>query len=159
MQDLPQGAALAAQAAVAVGWLVGYVLWSRWYFRRLDPRLRARLDGWAGGRVVWTYRRGGTSGSESSFRLPVSTWSWGIDDADRTTLRGAVRDSAVFTLYVVTVPLLAGMWPVALLFVLVFAVHALHPLVAYPLFFLLIPVYARYWSGRYEVPGMQGTAR
>jgi hypothetical protein len=155
MQGFPQGAALTAQVALALGWVLGYVLWSRWYFRRLDPRLRARLDRRAGGRVVWTYRRGGTSGGTLSFRLPVCTWSWGIDDADRSSLRGALRDGTVYALYVVTVPVLAGLWPVAVLSVVVFATRLLHPLVAYPLFFVVIPVYARYWSGRYEVRGMR----
>ena len=158
MQDLPHGAALAGQVAVALGWLIGDVLWSRWYFRRLDPVLRARLSGWAGGPVVWTYRRGGTSGGSMSFRLPVSTWSWGIEDVDRTSLRGTVRDGAVFALYVLAVPVLAGLAPIALLLVLVLVAHALHPLVAYPLLFLLIPVYARYWSGRYEVSGMSASS-
>ena len=155
MQDFPHGGALAGQVALALGWVLGYVLWSRWYFRRLDPRLRSSLQGWAGGRVVWTYRRGGASGGSLSFRLPVSTWSWGIDDADRSTLRGTVRDGAVYALYVVTVPVLAGLWPVAVLVVIALVAHLLHPLVAYPLFFVVIPVYARYWSGRYEVPGMR----
>ncbi len=37
MQDFPRGAALAGQVALALAWVVAYLLWSRAYFRRLDP--------------------------------------------------------------------------------------------------------------------------
>jgi hypothetical protein len=154
MQDFPHGAALVTQVAVAVGWLVGYVGWSRLYYRRVDAALRARVARRVGAPVVWTYRRGDRTGAPLSFRLAISTWAWGLDDIDRSSLRGVARDGVVYALYVVTVPVLAGLLPVALLLVLILA-HALHPLIAYPLLFLLIPVYARYWSGRYEVPGMR----
>ncbi len=155
MQEFPHGVALAVQLGIAVGWVVAYIAWSRWYYRRVDPALRQRVARRVGAPIVWTYRRGTTSGSSLSFRLPVSTWSWGIDDADHGTLRGAARDGGVFALYVLVVPVLAGMTPVAVLLVLVLGAHALHPLVAYPLLFLVIPLYARYWSGRYEVAGMR----
>ncbi len=155
MEEFPQGGALAVQLGIAVGWVVAYIGWSRWYYRRLDPALRQRVARRVGAPIVWTYRRGTPSGGSLSFRLPVSTWSWGIDDADHGTLRGAARDGGVFALYVLVVPVLAGMTPVAVLLAIVLGAQALHPLVAYPLFFLLIPIYARYWGGRYEVPGMR----
>lgn len=154
MQDFPHGGALVGQLGIAVGWLIGYIGWSRWYYRRLDPALRARLSRRVGAPVVWTYRRGDRSGGNLSMRLAISTWAWGLDDTDRSTLRGAARDGVVYALYVVAVPILAGLAPVALLLALILA-HALHGLIAYPLLFLVIAVYARYWSGRYEVPGMR----
>jgi len=61
----------------------------------------------------------------------------------------------VYTAWLFLVPVLCGLWPVAVFLVAFLAAEVPSILVAYPLLFLTILIYARYWSGKYEVAGMR----
>jgi hypothetical protein len=141
---------LLLQIAFAIGWTAGYVLWSRAYYRTVDPRLRALIGEWLGARLGWVHRQG-TGGRPLRFGPRYATWTWGIADPHART---AVNDSLVYVLYVLIVPVLAGLWPVALLLGLVLGMRWLHPLITLVLLFAIIPIYSLYWAGRYQVPGM-----
>ena len=144
-------ARLALQIMFAIGWTVGYVLWARAYYRTIDPLLRRRLGTWLGVQIIWTFRQG-SSGSPLHFGPRYATWMWGIAAPQSHRL---LADMQVYVLFVLIVPVLAGLWPVALLLLVFLGTDILHPLVALPLLFLVIPIYAIYWSGRYAPPGFQ----
>lgn len=144
-------ARLILQIVFAVGWTLGYVWWSRAYFRAVDPRVRARIGAWLGVRLCWVHRSG-THGDPLRFGPRYATWSWGIADAQA---RSVVTDSLVYGLWLLVVPVLAGLWPVALLLIVFLGTRWLHPLIALPLIFAIIPIYSIYWAGRYRLSGMQ----
>ena len=148
---LPPTPVLVAQIAAALLWIGAYVGWSRLYYTIIDPLLRRRLGGWLNADVVWIYRRGSLYASPASFTLHRSTWSWGLG-ADRERSPG--RDAIAYAAYVVCVPVIAGLWLIALLCYAALWRHALSAVVVLPLFFLIIPLYARYWGGRHPAPGM-----
>ncbi len=52
------------------------------------------------------------------------------------------------------VPVLCGLSPVAVFLIAFLVADFPSILVAYPLLFLTVPIYTRYWIGKYEVPGM-----
>ena len=64
----------------------------------------------------------------------------------------------MYVAWLLLVPVLCGLSPVAVFLIAFLAADVLSVLVAYPLLFLTIPIYTRYWSGKYEVPGMLRTA-
>ncbi len=147
--------------AAAVGWVVAYVVWSAVYYRVVDPWLRLRVGARLGRPVMWVYRRGSLYEGSLSFRLPYSTWSWGIfprpggGGQGRPAVRESVRDGIAYAAYVITVPVLAGILPIVPLMYAVLWRRAMPLLVAYPLLFLIIPLYMRYWGGRRRVKGME----
>ena len=128
-------------------YIAGYIWWSRAYYRHIDPGLRRALTQRFGVPIGWIYRKGSLYRSPLSFQLPYSTWSWGIAEQ-----RGSMQDGLVYILYLLAVPVLGGLWPVAVLFIVVILLHAIQPLIAYPLFFLTIPIYSLWWSGYYRPP-------
>jgi hypothetical protein len=65
----------------------------------------------------------------------------------------------VYAAWLLLVPVLSGLWPVAVFLLSFLVADFLSILIAYPLLFLTVPIYTRYWSGKYEVPGMQPTLR
>ena len=148
-------APLGLQIALAVGYLVGSILWPRLYYRRLDPVIRGWLGAKLGVRIVWAVRQGGMHRGPLWFGPLYDTWAWTIADGERRTMW---KDGLVYAAWVLVVPVLCGLLPVALFLIAFLVVGLLSALVAYPLLFLIVPIYTRYWSGKYEVPGMRPAA-
>jgi hypothetical protein len=146
---------LLPQIAFTIGWTAGYVFWSRVYYRSVDPLLRMLIGAWLGVRISWVYRHG-TQGVPLRFGPRYAMWTWGTTDPQA---RGIGRESLVYLIYIIVVPLLCGLWPVALLLLIMVGTRWLHPLVVLPLVFLVIPIYSIYWTGRYQVAGMIGEPR
>ena len=149
----PPTSVLVAQIAAALSWIAAYMIWARVFYAVIDPMLRRRLGAWVNADVIWLYRRGSLYASPSSFRLRRSTWSWGLG-ADREN--APLRDGIVYVAYVICVPVIAGLWLIALLSYFALWRHALSAVVVLPLFFLIIPLYMRYWSGQHSAPGAVG---
>lgn len=143
------GGPLAAQLAFAAGWLVAYALWAPLYFRAVDPALRRRLSAWAGEPVRWVLRRGSMRGAASWFSPRYDTWSWGL--APRAN-RPMGRDWLLYALSILTVYVVAGLVPVAILCAVAFGTRLLAPPFVLVLFFLAIPLYRRFSSGRWHPP-------
>lgn len=140
------GAPLPAQIAFALGWVALYLLWARIYFRRVDPALRRALGGWAGEPIQWVLRRGRQGGSD--FLSPrFDTWSWGLAPRENLPL---ARDWSLYVISVLVVYVVAALWPVAVLYVTAFHLHVLSPPFVLILFFAVIPLYRRFWSGRWH---------
>lgn len=138
------GGPLWMQVAFAAGWIAGYVLWTRVYFRVVDPALRAALAAWAGEPVQWVLRRGTLGGGNLYFGLRYDTWSWGLAPRDDVPF---VKDGMLYVMSVVVVYVVAATWPVAVLYWASFVGGLLSPPFVMVLFFLLIPLYRRWWSG------------
>ena len=136
-----------AQAAFAVAWTLTYALWARLYFRSVDPALRRVVGGWAGEPVHWVLRRGAQHGAGAYFRPRYDTWSWGLAPRESRPL---VTDALLYALSVVAVYVLAALWPVAVLYGVAFHLHLLSPPFVLVLFFLVIPLYGRFWSARWH---------
>ena len=149
---LPPTPVLVVQGLVALLWVAAYVIWSRLFYSFIDPALRRRLGAWVNADVVWIHRRGSLYASPASFTLRRSTWSWGLA-GDRE--RAFLRDGLVYAAYVICVPVLAGLWLIAVISYAALWRHALSAIVVLPLFFLIIPLYMRYWGGRRPAPGME----
>ena len=66
-----------------------------------------------------------------------------------------LQEAIVYIAWLVVVPVLCGLGPAAVCLVAFLAAEVPSILVAYPLVFLTIPIYARYWSGKYEPPGLR----
>jgi ABC-type sugar transport system permease subunit len=151
-QERQLGARLVPQLAFAIGYVAVYLWWSRAYYRVVDPWIRERIGRRLGVKIVWIFRKGNPSGEPLSFRPRYSAWSWGVqDDGGRTLL----KDGLVYVLSIIVVSVVCGLWPAALFFAVFLGTHFLHGLVALPLVFITIPIYAIYWSGRYEQAGMR----
>src|SRR5437867_4304841 len=128
----------------AAAWIAGYLGWTYLYYRVLDPLIRGRLGRALGVRIVWTYdaRHYWQQGR-------YKWWRWGVD--------GAPVDHVVFTEFIVhalsvgIVMILAGMWPIALLY-LALVDHWAAPLALYACVLLAILIFAIYWAGRYRPP-------
>jgi hypothetical protein len=148
---IPPLPVLAVQIVAAVGWIGAYMLWGSIFYRAVDPWLRRRVGAWAGAEVIWIYRRGSLYASPLSFTLRRSTWSWALA-GDRS--QAVLRDGFVYVLYVLLVPVLAGIAPIAALAYVALWRHALSVVVLLPLFCLVIPLYWRYWGGSVAAPGM-----
>jgi hypothetical protein len=143
---------IGVQITLGLGYVVGSILWPRLYYRRLDPVLRGWLGDKLGVRIVWAIRQGGFNKGPLWFGPLYDTWAWSIEsDQPRTILQEVI----VYIAWVLLVPVLCGLWPVAVFLIGVLAAEVPSILIAYPLLFLTIPIYARYWSGKYEVPGMR----
>jgi hypothetical protein len=138
--------------AFGIGYLVGSILWARLYYRRLDPVLRRWLGGRLGVRVIWTHRTGGLHRGPLWFGPKYDTWSWSVGGAGEIE---SVKDGLVYAAWLLLVPVLAGLLPVAIFLIAFLGMGFPSFWVGYPLLFLIIPIYTRYWSGRYEVPGMR----
>ena len=148
---LPPTSVLVAQAVAALLWVAAYVIWARVFYAVIDPMLRAQLGKRVNAEVIWLYRRGSLYASPSSFTLRRSTWSWGLA-GDREN--APLRDGLVYAAYVICVPVIAGLWLIALLSYAALWRHMLSAVVVLPLFFLIIPLYMRYWGGQRPAPGM-----
>lgn len=157
-QEFLQGLVTAAwpfplQAAFGVALAAGYFLWSRLYFRVLDPALRGRLGRALGARVVWVHRHGGSYPTplETGFRS-YRRWSWGIEEESRRTL---LRDGAAAALSFLCVNVAGGLWPIALFLFVALELRALSYVVLMPVCLAALAIYSVFWSGRYEVAGMR----
>ncbi len=147
------GPPLVPQLVFAVGYVLGYVLWSRAFYRKVDPWLRRRVGDIVGARLVWVMRKGSLYASPMSFQLPYNTWSWGIKDPK---LRTIFRDGLAYILTLLLVYVLAGMLPAAI-FLLVFLYgHLLGVAVGLPLLVATIVIYSTFWSGWGRRRGMPG---
>jgi hypothetical protein len=146
---------LGVQIAFGVAYVVGSILWPRVYYRRLDPLLRKWLGHKLKVRIVWAVRQGGLNRGLLWFGPLYDTWSWTIEGGERHTVW---QEGGVYVAWLLLVPVLCGLSPVAVFLIAFLAADVLSVLVAYPLLFLTIPIYTRYWSGKYEVPGMRRTA-
>jgi hypothetical protein len=124
-----------------------YALWAHVYFRRVDPALRRLLRGWAGEPIEWVLRRGRQRGGDSYLAPRHDTWSWGLAPRERQPL---VKDWLLYALSVVTVYVVAALWPVAVLYGTAFHLRLLSPPFVLVLFFLVIPLYTRFWSARWH---------
>ena len=143
---------LIAQMVFGLGYVAVYILWSRLYYRLVDPVIRARIGELLGAKIIWVHRRGDPSGSEWNFRLRYNTWSWAIADERQ---RGTLKDGLIYVLWLLLVLVVFGLWPFTLFLFVFFGADFLHALVALPLLFITIPIYSIYWAGRYEVAGMR----
>jgi hypothetical protein len=133
---------LVFQLSLASAWVAGYVGWSHLYFLTIDPVIRRRIGTALGVRIVWTY-----DARQYFQRGRYSRWRWGVTDAPPD--RVVFSELIVHVLCVVIVNVLAGLWPVSLLyFALVRAWPG--PLVLYPCIILAVPIYSIYWTGRYR---------
>ena len=128
----------------AIVWLVGYLLWTDLYFRLIDPAVRELVGRALGVPIVWTY-----DARHYLQQGRYRSWRWGV--------AGAPADQVLFVELIVhalcagIVMILAGMWPVALLYVAMLR-HWAAPLAIYACTLLAIPIFAIYWSGRYRPP-------
>jgi hypothetical protein len=141
------------QVVFGVALAAGYFLWSRLYFRALDPALRGRLGRALGARVVWVHRH------SASYPTPLETgfrsyrrWSWGIEEERERTL---LRDGAAAALSVVCVNLVGGLWPIAVFLFVALELRALSYVVLMPVCLAALVIYSVFWSGRYEAAGMR----
>lgn len=100
----------ALDVVFGIGYLVGSILWPRIYYRRLDPALRGWLSRKLGVRVVWAHRRGGLHRGSLWFGPEYDTWSWSVGGEGEIA---SVKDGLVYTSWLLLVPVLAGLWPVA----------------------------------------------
>ena len=147
------GLPLAAQVALGVGLVAGYWVWSRAYYRLLDPALRGAVGRMLGVPIAWVLRH--DASYETPFemvRTPYRRWTWGIPDVTRRTF---LRDGAVAFLSLLLVNVLAGVWPAALFLYLFLGPQLLSYVVFLPACLAVIGIYSTFWSGRYEVPGMR----
>ena len=142
---------LVLDAALGVAWIVGYVLWSRRYWRAIDPWVRRRVGRWVGAEIVWEYRER-NSGRAFDFRPRWGGWQWGVAGGRD----GALLQAGAVRIANVVVMLVAGLWPIALLLYATAWARVIAAVVAYPLFFLIAPLYVRYWHGDYGVRHMPG---
>jgi hypothetical protein len=141
------GGPLWAQGAFAVVWVAAYALWAGVYFRAVDPALRRALGGWAREPVHWVLRRGRQGGGDRYLAPRYDTWTWGLAPRDDRPL---VADAGLYALSVVTVYVVAALWPVAVLYGVAFHLRLLSPPFVLVLFFLVIPLYMRFWSDRWH---------
>lgn len=141
------GGPLWAQVTFAVAWASLYALWARVYFRSVDPALRRMVGGWAGEPIHWVLRRGAQHGANPYFSPRYDTWTWGVAPREDRPL---VKDSLLYVLSVVAVYVLAALWPVAVLYGAAFHLRLLSPPFVLVLFFLVIPLYTRFWSARWH---------
>ena len=135
---------LALHAALGVAWVAGYVLWSRVYWRAVDPWARRRVGARLGVRVVWEYREP-NSQRAFDFRPRWGGWQWGIAGGPD----GAFGKAVVVRVTNLALTLTAGLLPIALLLYATAWARVISAVVAYPLFFLIAPLYVRYWHGDY----------
>ena len=142
-----RGGPLWVQITFAVAWAVTYVLWARIYFRSVDPALRRLVGGWAGEPVHWVLRRGAQRGGNVYLSPRYDTWTWGLAPREDRPL---VKDALLYVLSVVAVYVFAALWPVAVLYGAAFHLHVLSPPFVLVLFFLVIPLYTRFWSARWH---------
>ena len=142
-----------AQVAFAVLWALTYALWAHVYFRGVDPAIRRLLGGWAGEPIHWVLRRGRQRGGDVIFSPRHDTWTWGLAPREGRPL---AKDVLLYVLSVVTVYVVAALWPVAVLYGAAFHLHLLSPPFVLVLFFLVIPLYTRFWSARWHTADAAG---
>ncbi len=96
--------------AFGIGYLVGSILWPRIYYRQLDPLLRGWLGDKLGVRVVWAQRKGGLHHGPLWFGPKYTTWSWSVGGEGEIA---SVKDGLVYVSWLLLVPIVAGLLPVA----------------------------------------------
>ena len=153
---VPMSVSIGAEVVFGAGYLVGSVLWPRLYYGRLDPVVRRWLGDHLGVQIVWAVRQGGFHRGPLWFGPLYDTWCWCIEGGERRTI---IQEVVVNAAWLLLVPVICGLWPVAVFLSAFLIADVLSILIAYPLLFLNIPIYTRYWGGKYEVPGMQPTLR
>lgn len=134
----------AVQLSLAAAWAAGYVCWTFFYHRVLDPVIRRRVGDMLGVEIVWA-----CDARQYFQRGRYKRWHWGVADAP--------VDRVVFTEFIVRmlclafVTVLAGLWPIALLYVALVRRWA-SPLTLYACVLLAIPMFSVYWGGRFRPP-------
>lgn len=146
------GGPLWAQAAFAAGWVLAAVLWAGLYHGAVDPALRRWLAGRVGEPVVWVLRRGSQSGGDRWLRPRHDTWGWGLAPREDVPVG---KDLLVYVASVLVVYVAAGLAPVAVLCAVAFGTRLLSPPFVLALFFLAIPLYGRFVSGRWHAAGVR----
>ena len=145
-------ASLGLHVLFGIGYVALSILWPRVYFRRFDPALRGRLSRRLGVPVVWVRRTGGLHRGPLWFGPKYATWCWTVGGDGEIT---SGKDAVAYASWLLVVPVLAGLSPIAVFLIVLFGLGFPSVWVAYPLLFLIVPIYTRYWSGKYEVPGMR----
>ena len=141
------------QVVFALAATIGYFMWSRLYFRVVDPILRAWFGQALGLTIVWVLRHSAryqTAFESGLARYP--RWSWGIAMEHQRTF---LRDGAVVLLCCLCVNILSGLWPLAVFMFVALGLRALSYIILLPACIVMVAIYAIFWSGRYEVTGMQ----
>ena len=145
------------QVVFALATVIGYFLWSRLYFRAVDPLVRARVGHALGVHVIWVLRH--SADYQTAFESGLERyyqWSWGIEAEHQRTF---LRDGAVAILGFLIVSVLAGLTPIAVFLVATLGFNALSGVLFIPACVATLAIYAIFWSGRYEVSGMRQPAR
>ena len=130
------------QLSLAAAWAIGYVGWAHLYYGVLDPAIRDRVGAALGVRVVWTY-----DARQYFQQGRYRKWRWGV--------AGAPADHVTFHEFLVhlsclaIVTVVAGLWPVALLYVALVRQWA-EPMTLYACVLVAIPIFSIYWAGRYR---------
>ena len=144
---------LPAQVACGLAIVVGYWMWSRWFFAAIDPVLRHWLGARVGVRIGWVPRGSRAYPNPLDFEPAPRrwyVWTWGIPAEGERTL---ARDTLVLLLSILFVTVLGGLWPVAVFFFVSFQLKLLSYVVFLPACLLVVGIYGVYWSGRYRVAG------
>jgi hypothetical protein len=154
VRSLTRGAwPLGWQAVLAVVAVAGYWLWSRAYYRVVDPGMRRRVGRALGAAVVWVPRH------TAEYQTPIESgftrgrrWTWGIAaERERTATARRRRARALRPRR----HLAAGLWPVAVTLYLTLWRYPLSALLLIPVLTAVIAIYSVFWTGRYEVRGMR----
>jgi hypothetical protein len=145
------------QVVFALATVIGYFIWSRLYFRVVDPIIRARVGHALGVQIIWVLRHSADyqTAFESGFERYYH-WSWGIQAEQQRTL---LRDGAVAMLGFLIVSILAGLSPVAVFLFATLGFKVLSAVLFIPACVATLAIYGIFWCGRYEVTGMRQAAR
>jgi hypothetical protein len=138
---------LPAQVVFGIGMVAGYWLWARLFYAAVDPVLRRWVSGWLGAPVVWVLR-GSRAYPDTLGRTGHRRWGWGVPAA-----RTARNDAVAWTLSFLFVTVLAGLWPVAVFFLVALWWKALSYVVFFPTCLALVTLYGIFWAGRFPVAG------
>jgi hypothetical protein len=130
------------QLLFAAAWAAVYVAWSYLYFRALDPIARRVTGNALGVRIVWA-----DDARQYFVQGRYRRWHWGIADAPADYV--SFVELLVQMAEVAIVNVLAGLWPVAILYAALVTGWP-GPIAAYLGVLLAIPIYSIYWAGRYR---------
>jgi hypothetical protein len=120
--------------------------WTYLYYWVIDPALRDRVGRALGVRIVWTY-----DARHYLQQGRYKWWRWGIAEAPADHV--VFAEFIVHALCVGIVMIVAGMWPVALVYIALVR-HWTAPLTLYACLLLAIPIFSIYWTGRYRPVGV-----
>ncbi len=144
---------LHGQVSFVIGIVLGYFIWSRLYFRVIDPGIRTRVGAALGVQLIWVLRH--SASYQTAFEWEFARyyrWSWGIAQEQQRTF---LCDGAVLVLSLLVVNIVAGLWPIGVFLAVALWLEALSYIVFFPTCCLMLALYAIFWSGRYAVAGMR----